>query len=157
VLSTLCVERAVPLGGKPAEGHALETTLHRTLVSESAPLLTPDGVQPGAYLDMAEAALVTADQLAALGAPWCSTRLPAPSRACGGGVAEPVPPPPGAAGGGLPQPPPPPRPGPFDPVAAGVVSLDGKPYRAVGVPATRHAPRRPQRVEREGQAASPTR
>ena len=78
VLSTLGVERAVPIWGKPAEGHASDKPLHRPLWSEIAPLLAPYGVQPGAYLYMADAALVTEANRAALGDPLFITRLPAP-------------------------------------------------------------------------------
>lgn len=48
VRSTLCVDRAVPLWGKPEEGHASEKTLKTTRWSEIAQLLAHYGVQPGA-------------------------------------------------------------------------------------------------------------
>jgi hypothetical protein len=71
------MERAVPIWGKPADGHAADQTLHPTRLAEIAPLLAHDGVQPGADLDSADAALVTAGHRAALGATVCLTRLPA--------------------------------------------------------------------------------
>lgn len=74
VRSMLCVDRAVPIGGKPEDGHASDTTLQTTLLSEIAPLLARHGGPPGASLDMADAALVTADHLAARGASVCITR-----------------------------------------------------------------------------------
>src|SRR5215470_16091436 len=67
VLSTLCVDRAVPIWGKPADGHASDKTLNTTLLSEIAQLLAPYGVQPGAYIYIADSALVTEDNLGALG------------------------------------------------------------------------------------------
>jgi transposase len=77
VRSTLCVDRAVPIWGKPEEGNASDKTLHPTLVSEIAPLLARHGVQPGAYIDMADAALVPEDHLVALGDTLCIPRVPA--------------------------------------------------------------------------------
>jgi transposase len=38
VLSTLCVDRAGPIGGKPEEGNASAKTLNTTLLSEIAQL-----------------------------------------------------------------------------------------------------------------------
>src|SRR5262250_1050792 len=50
VLSTLCVDRAVPIWGKPEDGHASDQTLNTTLLSEIAQLLAQHGVAPGAYI-----------------------------------------------------------------------------------------------------------
>src|SRR5919109_2227252 len=77
VLSTLCVDRAVPIWGKLEDGNASDKTLNRTLLSEISQLLAHYGVQPGAYIDIADAALVTEDNLAALGDTLFITRLPA--------------------------------------------------------------------------------
>src|SRR5215831_1629416 len=66
VLSTLCVERAVPIWGKPEDGNASDKTLNATLLSAITQLLARYGVQPGANIYIADAALVTADNLAAL-------------------------------------------------------------------------------------------
>jgi transposase len=74
VLSTRCVDRAVPMWGKPEEGNASDKTLTTTLLSEIAQLLARSGVQPGAYISMADAALVTEDHLAALRDTWFITR-----------------------------------------------------------------------------------
>jgi transposase len=59
VRSTLCVERAVPIWGKPEDGNASDKTLNTALLSEIAQLLAHYGVQPGAYIYIADAALVT--------------------------------------------------------------------------------------------------
>ena len=77
VLSTLCVEGAVPIWGKPEDGNASEKTLNATLLSEITQRLACYGVQPGAYISIADAALVTADNLAALRDTLFITRLPA--------------------------------------------------------------------------------
>jgi transposase len=61
VLSLLCVDRAIPLWGKPEDGNASDKTLNATLLSEIAQLLARHGVAPGAYIYIADAALVTQD------------------------------------------------------------------------------------------------
>jgi transposase len=74
VLSMLCVDRAVPIWGKPEAGHASDKTLNTTLLSEVAQLLARHGVAPGAYIYIEAAALVTEDNLKALGPPLFISR-----------------------------------------------------------------------------------
>ena len=90
VLSTLCVDRAVPIWGKPEDGNASDKTLNTTLLSEITQRLACYGVQPGAYISIADAALVTADNLAALRDTFFITRLPATYSECGRVIAEAV-------------------------------------------------------------------
>jgi hypothetical protein len=63
--------------GKPEEGNASDKTLKATLLSEIPQRRACYGVPPGAYISMADAALVTEDNLAALRDPFFLTRLPA--------------------------------------------------------------------------------
>jgi transposase len=157
VLSTLCVERAVPIWGKPEDGNAADKTLNRTLLSEIAQLLTQYGVQPGAYIYIADAALVTEDNLAALGDTLFITRLPATYSECGRVIAEAVAHNHWEEVGVLTQTPPTKhRPGTFYKVAEDVVTLYGKTYRAVVVHSNSQDQRRQQRLEREVQEASTT-
>ena len=83
VLSTLCVDCAVPMWGQPAYGKASDKTLNTTLLSEIAHLLAHYEVQPGAYIYLADAALVTEERLAAICA-HCSiaTRASQPNMGC---------------------------------------------------------------------------
>src|SRR5438874_3201930 len=90
VFSTLCVDRAVPLWGKPEDGNASDKTVNNTLLSTIATFLGQHGVAPGAYSYVADAALVTEDNLAALGDTLFITRLPAPYNAGGRLIAEAV-------------------------------------------------------------------
>src|SRR5919199_3820209 len=50
VLSTLCVDRAVPMWGKCDAGNASDQPLNTTLLSEMAQRLAQPGVAPGAYI-----------------------------------------------------------------------------------------------------------
>jgi transposase len=90
VFSTRCVDRAVPLWGKPADGNASDKTVNNTLWSNLATFLAQHGVAPGADIYVADAALVTADNLAALGDTLFITRLPATYTECGRLIAEAV-------------------------------------------------------------------
>jgi len=90
VFSTLCVDRAVPLWGKPEDGNASDKTINNTLLSTIATFLATHGVAPGAYIYVADAALVTEDNLAALGDTLFITRLPATYNECGRLITEAV-------------------------------------------------------------------
>jgi transposase len=155
VLSTLCVDRAVPMWGKPEDSNASDTTLNTTRLSEIAQLLARYGVQQGAYVYMADAALVTEDHLAALGDTLCITRLPATYSACGRVIAEAVAQKRWEEVGVLAQTPPTKhRPGAFDQVAESGVTLYGKAYRAVVVHSSSQDQRRQKHLRRELQASS---
>jgi transposase len=157
VLSTLCVDRAVPIWGKPEDGNASDKTLNTTLLSEIAQLLAQYGVQPGAYIYIADAALVTEDSLAALRDTLFITRLPATYSECGWIIAEAVAHNDWKEVGVLAQTPPTKhRPGTFYKVAEGEVTLYGKTYRAVVVHSSSQDQRRQQHLEREIRASSAT-
>jgi transposase len=157
VLSTLCVDRAVPIWGKPEDGNASDKTLNTTLLSEIAHLLAQYGVQPGAYIYIADAALVTEDSLAALRDTLFITRLPATYSECGRVIAEAVVHNAWEAVGVLAQTPPTRRrPGTFYKVAESRVTLYGKAYRAVVVHSSSQDQRRQQHLARELQAFSAT-
>jgi transposase len=157
VLSTRCVERAVPLGGKPEDGNASDKTRKTTLLSEIAQLLAHDGVQPGAYIYSADAALVTAANLSTLGDTLFIIRLPATDSECERGIGEAVARNRWEEVGVLAQTPPTqPRPGTFDNVAEDVVPLYGKTYRAVVGHSSSQDQRRQKRLEREFQASYTT-
>jgi transposase len=157
VLSTLCVDRAVPIWGKPEDGNASDKTLNTTLLSEIAQLLARYGVQPGAYIYIADAALVTEDNLAALRHTLFITRLPATYSECGRVMAEAVAHKDWEEVGVLAQTPSTKRrPGTFYKVAESSVTLYGKVYRAVVVHSSTQDQRRQQSLARELQASSTT-
>jgi transposase len=151
------VDRAVPIWGKPEDGNASDKSLNTTLLSEIAQLLAQYGVQPGAYIYIADAALVTADNLAALRDTLFITRLPATYSECGRVITEAV-----AANrweeiGVVAQTRPTQhRPGTFYTVAESSVTLYGQPYRAVVVHSSSQDQRRQQHLQRDIQASYAT-
>ena len=90
VFATLCVDRAVPIWGKPEDGNASDKTVNHTLLSDIATFLAKHEVAPGAYIDVADAALVTEENLATLGDTLFITRLPATYNECGRLITEAV-------------------------------------------------------------------
>jgi transposase len=157
VLSTLCVDRAVPIWGKPEDGNASDKTLNTTLLAEIAQLLARHGVQRGAYIYIADAALVTEDNLEALRDTLFITRLPATYSECDRVIAEAVAHNRWEELGVLAQTKPTKhRPAASYKVAERVVTLHGKSYRAVVVHSSTQEPRRQQHLARELQASSAT-
>jgi transposase len=156
-LSTLCVDRAVPIWGKPEDGNASDKTLNTTLLSEIAQLLAQYGVQPGAYIYIADAALVTEDNLAALRDTLFITRLPATYSECARVIAEAVARNQWTEVGILAQTPSTKhRPGTFYKVAEASVTLYGTTYRAVVVHSSSQDQRRQKALARELQASAAT-
>ena len=157
ILSTLCVDRAVPIWGKLDDGNASDKTLNTTLLSELARLLADYGVRPGASIYIADAALVTEDNRAALRDTFFITRLPATYSECERVIGEAVARTHWEEVGVLAQTPPTQhRPGTCYKVAEDVVTLYGKTYRAVVVHSSSQDQRRQKRLERELQASSTT-
>jgi transposase len=157
ILSTLCVDRAVPIWGKPDDGNASDKTLNTTLLSEIAQLLAHHGVQPGAYIYIADAALVTAENLAALGETLFISRLPATYSACGRVIAEALAHNRWEEVGVLAATKPTQhRPVASYKVAEGHVTLYGQAYRAVVVQSSAQDKRRLKRLEREVKASAET-
>ena len=157
VLSTLCVDRAVPLWGKPEDGNASDKTVNNTVLSNIATFLAQHGVAPGAYIYVADAALVTEANLAALGDTLFITRLPATYTECGRLIAEAVAHNAWEEVGVLAHT----QPTKHRPVTSykayeGQVTLYGRPYRAVVVHSSAQDKRRQQRLARDIQASSST-
>jgi transposase len=90
VFATLCVDRAGPIWGTPEDGHAADNIVNNTRLSDIATFLAKHGVAAGAYISVADAALVTEDNLTALGDTLCITRFPAPYHAGGRLITEAV-------------------------------------------------------------------
>jgi transposase len=157
VLATVCVDRAVPLGGEPHDGNASDKTVHHTLLSTIATFLAQHGVAPGAYTYVADAALVTEENLAALGDTCFISRLPATYSECGRIIQEAVAHDAWEEVGALAQTKPTKkRPGTFYNVYEGAVTLYEQPYRAVVVQSSAQDQRRLKRLDRELQASYTT-
>src|SRR5215472_3507168 len=157
VFSTLCVDRAIPLWGTPEDGNASDKTINNTLLSEIATFLAQHGVAPGAYIYVADAALVTEDNLAALGDTLFISRFPATYNECGRIITEAVARNTWEALGVIAHT----KPTKHRPVTSykayeGEVTLYGQPYRAVVLHSSAQDKRRQQRLARAIQASYST-
>src|SRR5439155_23385159 len=143
------------LWGKPEAGNASDTTVNHTVLSDIATFLAKPGVAPGAYIYVADAALVTEDNLAALGDTLCISRLPATYNACGRLMTEAVAHNTGEDVGVLAHTTPTKhRPGTSYKAYEGEVTLSGTPYRAVVDHSSAQDKRRQQRLARDIQTSS---
>lgn len=157
VFATLCVDRAVPIWGKPEDGNASDKTVNNTLLSNIATFLGKHGVAPGAYIYVADAALVTEDNLAALGDTLFITRLPATYNECGRLIAEAVAHNTWEEVGVLAHTKPTKhRPATSYKASEGEVTLYGTVYRAVVLHSSAQDKRRQQRLARDIQASCST-
>lgn len=157
VFSTLCVDRAVPLWGKPHDGNASDKAVNNTLLSNISTFLAQHGVAPGAYIYVADAALVTEENLTALGNTLFITRLPATYNECGRLIAEAVAHNAWTELGVIAHTQPTPhRPGTGYKAYEGEVTLYGTPYRAVVIHSSAQDQRRQKRLAREIQASQST-
>ena len=157
VFSTLCVDRAVPIWGKPHDGNASDKTVNNTLLSNIATFLAQHGVAPGAYIYVADAALVTEANLTALGDTLFISRLPATYNECGRLIAEAVAHNTWEELGVIAHTQPTQhRPATSYKAYEGEVTLYGTPYRAVVLHSSAQDKRRQKRLERALQASYST-
>ena len=157
VFATLCVDRAVPIWGTPEDGNASDKTVNNTLLSNIATFLGKHGVAPGAYIYVADAALVTAENLAALGDTLFITRLPATYNECGRLIAAAVAHNAWEDVGVLAHTKPTKhRPATSYKVSEGEVTLYGTVYRAVVIHSSAQDKRRQQRLARDIQTSYST-
>jgi transposase len=148
------VDRAVPIWGKPEDGNISDKTVKTVILAEIARWLAQHGVKPGAYIYVADAALVTEDHLAAFGDTLFISRLPATYNECGRVIAEAVSQDRWHEVGVLAHTKPTKhRPVASYKVAEGAVTLYGQSYRAVVVQSSTQDKRRLKRLEREVQAS----
>ena len=128
--------------------------MNNTVLSNIATFLAKYGIAPGAYIYVADAALVTEDNLAALGDTLFITRLPATYNECGRLIAEAVAYHTWEDVGVLAHTKPTThRPAPSSKADEGEVTLSGTPYRAVVVHSSAPDKRRQQRLARDSQAS----
>jgi transposase len=152
VLSLLCVDGDIPIVGKLEDGNASDKKINHRVLSEVSRHMNEHGVADEAFIYIADAAMVTEENLAQAGS--FITRLPATYTACEqvilraievnqwhdvGRISRTVP----TRN----------RPGAFYRVHEDSVTLYGKGYRAIVVHSSAHDKRRQKRLERELEAS----
>ena len=150
LVSMLCVDRNIPILGTTTDGNASDKTLNNELLTNISRYMAEHGLQPGAYVYVADAAFVTEDNLdKADGRTWFLTRLPANYNECNRIISEAVASDQWIDIGPLAEE----HDRPKRPVAHyraydGTVELYGKTLRAIVVHSSAHDKRRHKRIDR---------
>ena len=151
MVSVLCAGGDIPLWGRVADGNASDKALNNDLLSQISARLGQYGVQPGAFIYIADSALITPDNLQQMGdQSLFISRLPATYNTHGQVIDEVL-----AANaweevGRLAKTAPSKnRPGAEYRVADRSVNLYGRAYRAIVVHSSSHDRRQHKRLERE--------
>ena len=151
LISMLCVDRNIPILGATKDGNASDKTLNNELLTNISKNMARHGLQPGAYVYVADSAFVTKDNLniADDRQTWFLTRLPATYNECGRIITEAV-----ASdhwidiGTLAEEPDRPKRPTARYRAYDGRVELYGKAYRAIVIHSSAHDKRRHKRIDR---------
>ena len=78
----LCVERGVPIFGRTLDGNTSDKTANNQMLSRISTLMAQHGLGPGAFVYVADSAMVTEKNLTAVGTNQFLTRLPASYHEC---------------------------------------------------------------------------
>ena len=78
----LCVDRGVPIFGKVLDGNSSDKTSNNKMLTQISSLLAKHRLGPGAFVYVADSAMVTEKNLKAIGDNRFITRLPATYDAC---------------------------------------------------------------------------
>jgi len=78
----LCVERGVPIFGQTLDGNSSDKESNNRILSRISKLMTQHGVKPGAFIYVADSAMVTKDNLKEIGSDPFISRLPATYKEC---------------------------------------------------------------------------
>jgi transposase len=150
LVSMLCVDRNIPILGTTTDGNASDKTLNNELLTNISKYMAKHGLEPGAYVYVADSAFVTKDNLAKCSdRTWFLSRLPATYNECTRIIREAVFEDDWIDIGPLAEE----HDRPNRPVAHyraydGTVELYGKPYRAIVVHSSAHDKRRQKRIDR---------
>jgi len=154
VISMLCVERNVPIFGSPEDGNGSDKTLNTGILTAISSHMATFGVSEGAFIYIADSALITEDNLKTIGDDILFiSRLSANYHECQRVIGEAVQEDSWEELGIIAETTPTKnRPGTHYRAYEAEVELYGKPYRAVVIHSSAHDRRRQKRIERELQA-----
>ena len=150
LVKMLCVGRNVPLLGSCEDGNGSDKSINNTVLSRISKLMAKHGLEPGAFVYIADSAMVTRDNLTTVGDNLFLTRLPFSYNEAGRVVSEAVEQNIWEEVGVLNKTPATAkRPAALYSISEKTVTLYEKEYRAVVVHSTAHDKRRLKRLERQ--------
>lgn len=86
----LCVDRGVPIFGQTRDGNSSDKTSNNELLTRISSIMARQGLGPGAFVYVADSALITQNNLKAIGQNLFVSRLPATYGECARVIAEAV-------------------------------------------------------------------
>ena len=150
LVKMLCVGRNVPILGSCEDGNGSDKSINNTVLSRISKHMTKHGLEPGAFVYVADSAMVTRDNLTTVGDNLFLTRLPFSYNEAGRVVSEAVEQNIWKEVGVLNKTPATARrPAALYSISEKTVTLYEKKYRAVVVHSTAHDKRRLKRLERQ--------
>jgi transposase len=84
----ICVERGIPIFGRNLDGNSSDKTSNNEMLTRISSIMAKNGIDPGAFLYVADSAMVSEDNLKALGDNLFITRLPATYSECGKAIGK---------------------------------------------------------------------
>ena len=147
----LCVDRNVPIFGKTEDGNGSDKTINNNVLSSISKHMAQHGLEPGAFIYIADSAMVTDKNLETTGNDVkFISRLPATYNECGRVIKDAVDQDKWDDIGALAiTPPTAKRPVAYYKVCENTVILHGREYRAIVVHSSAHNKRRQKRMDRE--------
>jgi len=146
----LCVGRNVPILGGCEDGNKSDKAINNSLLSDISKHTAKYGLDPGAFIYVADSAMVTKDNLNAMGSNLFLTRLPFSYNEANRVVSEAISEDNWQEIGPLNETPPTAkRPATIYRVTEKNVQLYGQEYRAIVIHSSAHDKRRTKRIERE--------
>jgi transposase len=145
----LCVDRGVPIFGRTLDGNSSDKTSNNRILSRISSIMASHGLGSGAFVYVADSAMVTEKNLEAVGSNLFISRLPATYAECQRVASQAI-----ASGawieiGKLAQiPTGPTRPSATYKIFETTVELHGKSYRAVVVHSSAHDKRRQKKLDK---------
>ena len=157
LIKMLCVGKNIPILGSCEDGNKSDKAINNTLLSRISKHMAKQGLEPGAFVYIADSAMVTGDNLAKIGDNLFLTRLPFSYNETSRVVSEAVNEDTWEEVGVINETPATAkRPPALYRVAEKTVMLYQKQYRAAVVHSSAHDKRRIKRIEREIQASGKT-
>ena len=145
----LCVDRGVPIFGRTLDGNSSDKDSNHEMLTRISSIMARHGLGPGAFVYVADSAMVTGPNLKALGSNSFISRLPGNYDACKNAMAEAVDARNWVTIGSLTEHPAvKSRPEAQYKVHESTVDLYGIPYRAVVVHSSSHDKRRQKKLEK---------
>ncbi len=153
----LCVDRGVPIFSRVLDGNASDKTLNNEMLQRIGKLMKAHGLGPGAFIYVADSAMVTQDNLSLLGNNRFISRLPATFKVCGQAIQEAVDQDAWSEAQVIQEiAPSPKRPPAQYKTFETTVEIDSMVYRAVVIHSSAHDKRRQKKVERQLESSRKT-